>query len=76
LNHKFITQWPTVLAIVFELRTGGGRKLDVPFEFEVLGNDAHSACSYDLFARFKRSSVIIPGHSTTFVLTAAGGISN
>jgi hypothetical protein len=35
LNRLFITQWPTVLAEVFEVRTGGGRKFDEPFEFEV-----------------------------------------
>jgi hypothetical protein len=70
-NRRLITQWPTVLAMVLESRTGGEHTLDVPFAFEVLGTDAHSAFSCDLIAYFKRLSVIIPGHSTTFVLTAA-----
>jgi hypothetical protein len=57
--------------MVFELRTGSERKFDIPFAFEVLGTDAHSAFSYDLIACFKRLSVIIPGHGTRLVLTAA-----
>jgi hypothetical protein len=40
LNRKFITQWSTVLAIVFEWRTGRECGFDGPFAFEVLGTDA------------------------------------
>jgi hypothetical protein len=71
LNRRFITQWPTVLAIVFEVQTGGQRKFDVPFEFEVRETEAHSAISFGLIACIKRSNMPVQGHSTTFVLSAA-----
>jgi hypothetical protein len=71
LNRRVIRQWPTVVAIVVELRAGGERKFDVPFEFEVLGTEVHSAFSYGLIGCIKLSSMLLQGHSTTFVLSAA-----
>jgi hypothetical protein len=71
LKRRFITQWPTVLAIVVDLRTSGERKFDVPFEFEVRETAAHSAISYGLIACIKGSSMLVRSHSTTFVLSAA-----
>jgi hypothetical protein len=69
-NHESgITHWPRVLAVVFELRTDGERKLDVPMECDVRQTEAHPALSYGLIACVKRSSKLIQGHSTAFVLT-------
>jgi hypothetical protein len=70
LNRPGITHWPRVLAVVFELRTGGERKLDVPMEFDVLQTEGHPALSYRLMACVKRSSKLTQGHRTAFVLTA------
>jgi hypothetical protein len=71
LNRRPFAQWPTVLANVFEVRTGGERKFDVPFEFEGRETEAHSAIPYVLVASIKRSNVLVQGDSTTFVLSAA-----
>jgi hypothetical protein len=70
LNRPGITHWPRVLAVFFKLRTGGERKLDVPMEFDVLQTEAHPTLSHGLIACVKRSSKLIQGHSTAFVLTA------
>jgi hypothetical protein len=71
LGRRLIASWPTVLALVFEQRTGGERKSHVQLEDDVPETGVHSPFSYGGIASIKHSIALIQRHSTIAVLSAA-----